>query len=192
MKTLTSTTTSLKRATLKSALVIVALVTLSGSAMAGGHRDYHGKHYDKHHYNGNHTDYARVISVKPIYETRRSYHSDYRYDDGYDYYDRGSSKKPLIGAIIGGGVGHALGNHKKSKRVGAAVGAVLGAAIASDASKKHRHHRYHDRGHYDYHKEIVGYKVKYRYNGRTYKTRTKYDPGRRIKVVVDVRPAHRY
>ncbi|MCV6606079.1 MAG: glycine zipper 2TM domain-containing protein, partial [Porticoccaceae bacterium] len=159
------------------------------SAMAGGHRDYHD---DRHHYRGNHVDYARVISVKPIYEKRRNYHSDYRYDDSYDYRHRGSSTKPLVGAIIGGGLGHALGNHKKSKRVGAAVGAVLGAAIASDSRKKHRRHNYHDSRHYDYYKEIVGYKVKYRYNGRIYKTRTKYDPGRRIKVVVDVRPAHRY
>ena len=37
---------------------------------------------------------------------------------------------------------------------------------------------------------VVGYDVAYRYNGRTYETRTDYDPGPSLRVRVDVAPEH--
>ena len=36
---------------------------------------------------------------------------------------------------------------------------------------------------------IDGYRVVYRYNGQKYATELPYDPGREIRVRVDVRPA---
>ena len=36
---------------------------------------------------------------------------------------------------------------------------------------------------------IDGYDVVYKYKGQRYSTRMPYDPGRRIKVRVDIRPA---
>ena len=36
---------------------------------------------------------------------------------------------------------------------------------------------------------IEGYDVVYRYNGQKYATRMPYDPGKKIKVRVDIRPA---
>ena len=36
---------------------------------------------------------------------------------------------------------------------------------------------------------IDGYQVLYRYHGQTYSTRMPYDPGKKIKVRVDIRPA---
>ena len=91
----------------------------------------------------------------------------------------------MLGAIIGGGIGNAVGNNKSSKRVG--------AAIASDLQKNSYAGRCHEP--YcddDYHHErrvIVGYDVKYRYHGKTCYTHMKHKSGRRIKVIVDVRPA---
>jgi uncharacterized protein YcfJ len=35
---------------------------------------------------------------------------------------------------------------------------------------------------------VVGYRVVYRYNGRTYETELPEDPGRSLRVQVDVRP----
>ena len=35
---------------------------------------------------------------------------------------------------------------------------------------------------------IDGYRVSYEYNGRQFTTRLPYDPGRKIRVRVDVRP----
>ena len=32
---------------------------------------------------------------------------------------------------------------------------------------------------------MIGYDVTYRYDGRTYRTRTPYDPGERLRVRVD-------
>ena len=40
-----------------------------------------------------------------------------------------------------------------------------------------------------YEEHIAGYDVTYRYQGRLYHTRTDYDPGRRIRVRVEVTPA---
>ena len=36
---------------------------------------------------------------------------------------------------------------------------------------------------------IDGYNVTYRYNGQKYRTRMPYDPGDRLRIRVDVRPA---
>ena len=44
---------------------------------------------------------------------------------------------------------------------------------------------------YQSHQEerIDGYDVIYKYHGRTYGTRTPFDPGKKLKIRVDVRPA---
>jgi uncharacterized protein YcfJ len=39
-----------------------------------------------------------------------------------------------------------------------------------------------------YEEELVGYDVTYRYQGRIFTTRTQEHPGKRIPVLVDVRP----
>lgn len=108
-------------------------------------------------------DYAKVVSVDPVYETyqvnkpvqhcydeqvkvRDDYHRDRRYK-------RHNSKTPeIIGGIIGGAIGNRIGKKGggKARDVATVVGAVLGGSIARDVKHKNRHRndRYYDD---DYH-----------------------------------------
>ena len=76
----------------------------------------------------------------------------------------------VAGALLGGAVGHELGHDSYSPGY---------------STLEHRCHTIND---YSEREEIVGYRVKYRYNGETFWTRTSEHPGRRIDVKVHVRP----
>jgi uncharacterized protein YcfJ len=150
---------------------------------------------------------ARVVKVEPQYQTvtysvpteqcRFERVPVYREDYGYQ---RRSYTAPIVGAIIGGVLGNAAVHGKSRKRVGTAVGAVLGASIGADVSRSR------DSGHrsrpVSYRQEQVcetvdevreehqlnGYEVKYRFAGETYVTLMDRDPGRFLRVRVDVTP----
>jgi uncharacterized protein YcfJ len=70
---------------------------------------------------------------------------------------------------------------------------MLGAAIGHGPVRRVESSRPVERceTRYRSHQEqrIDGYNVVYRYNGRKYSTRMPYDPGKSIKVRVDIRPA---
>ena len=152
---------------------------------------------------------ARVVHVQPEYETVsytvpteqcRLEEIPVHYDGGYRH-QRRSAAAPIVGAIIGGAVGNAVTRGKKDKRLGTAVGAVIGAGIGADVSRR-RAESYHYRTHPSYRTErvcelvdevreeqrVAGYRVKYRYAGETYVTYMDRDPGRFLKVRVDVTP----
>jgi len=155
------------------------------------------------YYDDSYTDSAKVIKVKPIYETievnepetdcwnERVYHPKHsRHNRNYG--------GMITGGIIGGLAGHQVGRGH-GKDVATVVGTILGAAIGDNIvhdSYRPRHHHRH--GHierrcetidnYTSRKELVGYRVKYRYKGHTYWTRTDEHPGDYIQVQVDVQP----
>ena len=150
-------------------------------------------------------DYARVISSEPLvrYVTvttpvRECWEEmEYYTVDRRAYGDGGGT---LLGAVIGGVVGHQIGSGRGNDAATVA-GALIGAAIGSDASS-HRRHEARDierrarpvrrcDTRYREHREerIDGYRVTYRYNGQKYVTEMPYDPGRRLRVRVDIRPA---
>ncbi|MBA1145551.1 glycine zipper 2TM domain-containing protein [Ectothiorhodospiraceae bacterium WFHF3C12] len=142
---------------------------------------------------------ARVIDVRPIYEvvrvpsrerecwteeieTRRP-----RHDDG---------ARTVVGAIIGGVVGHqiAKGSDRFERRAATAAGAIIGGAVGRDLAgrerggwREERHCRVTER--YREEERHAGYQVTYRYHGQTYTTELDHDPGRFLRVRVDVRPA---
>jgi uncharacterized protein YcfJ len=105
-----------------------------------------------------------------------------------------------LGTLIGGVVGHQLGNGHRDGKVATVGGAIVGAAIGNQigAQRDARYGQvvpiertvercnvvYRD----DFEEQIDGYRVTYVYNGREYTTRMPYDPGRRIRVDVNVRP----
>jgi len=152
---------------------------------------------------------ARVVNVTPRYETVsytvpteqcRVEQVPVRYEDGYA--DRGRSYTvPIVGAIIGGAVGNAVMHGKTKKRVGTAVGAVLGASIGADVARNRAAGRYPSRVSYRdetvcevvnevrEERQITGYEVQYRFAGETYVTYMDRDPGRYVRVRVDVTPA---
>jgi uncharacterized protein YcfJ len=101
----------------------------------------------------------------------------------------------LVGGIIGGVIGHQFG-----KGSGKDAATVAGAVIGANHAARHSGtaDRVVERTVYQtvcrtvvqtrYQERIDGYHVTYRYQGRLYRTRTSYDPGKRIRVRVDVTP----
>jgi len=151
-------------------------------------------------------DYARVLSADPViryvtvttpvqecWQETRQYSVERRPN---------TLGGTLLGAVVGGVVGHQFGSGR-GNRIATAAGAVIGATVGDSIVRK----RAYSRGYYGStrysepvqrcettyrtHEEerIDGYRVIYKYNGQKYATRLPQDPGRRIRIRVDVRPA---
>ncbi|OOZ36216.1 hypothetical protein BOW51_08190 [Solemya velesiana gill symbiont] len=145
------------------------------------------------------TDRARVIKAKPIYETVRVNHPEEQcwnervYHRGRSHSD--SYTPSIAGAIIGGAIGNQFGKGT-GKKVMTVAGAALGASVGNDLSKRHtRGYATTERrceivDHYTEQEELVGCKVKYKYNGKIFHTYTDHHPGKWIDVRVSVKPAH--
>ena len=145
-------------------------------------------------------DQAQVVRAVPVYETvnyavPRQVCSDERVQRGRAGY---SATGPVLGAVIGGGIGSVVTRQRDHRHVGTVIGALLGAAIGNDVSRRnaYRGTSYDDvrqvcRVEQDYRQErrLTGYDVTYRYAGETYTTQLDRDPGRTLRVRVDVAPA---
>ncbi|MDH3281753.1 MAG: glycine zipper 2TM domain-containing protein [Gammaproteobacteria bacterium] len=182
----------MKILTLVSGTVFLSMA-LSGAAYAGP-----GKH--KHNYS--YQEYARVIKVRPITEIvevstpRQECWTEHVTRHGHSH----TSYTPeIVGGIIGAAVGNQFGGGS-GRKVATAAGALLGGSIGRDYKYRRPHGGYHAytepvqrcETRHEYHSEerVVGYKVKYRYNGRVYHTRTDRHPGDRIPIRVNVTPAY--
>lgn len=154
-------------------------------------------------------DWAEVVDVDPIY--RDVHVSVPRQECRTEAYevpvrgrgaDRDAAGPMILGGLIGAVIGHQFG-HGGGRNVGTAAGAVVGAAIGHDAARR-RSDEYGARGYpavrtaerevcrtrYEERldREIDGYRVTYRYNGRDYRTQLPYEPGERLRVRVAVDP----
>lgn len=157
------------------------VVMFSQVSMAAGHGHY---------------DTARVLQVQPIYETVQVSHPSQRcWEEPVYHRGSGDSAVPMItGAIIGGAVGNQFGKgHGRDAMT--VAGLLLGGAIGNDIGRNSYSPGYETmerrcsvEDHYTTRQEVVGYRVKYSYNGHVNWTRTETHPGRYIKV--SVRPAH--
>jgi uncharacterized protein YcfJ len=108
--------------------------------------------------------------------------------------------RTLVGAVVGGVIGHQFGSGRGNEAATVA-GSIIGAAIGNDSAKRrygasHRTTEYarpvercETRMTSRQEERIDGYRVVYRYHGQKYETRMPYDPGREIRVRVDIRPA---
>lgn len=141
----------------------------------------------------------------------------YRRDDGgYDPYggyrrSTGSESGRTIATVIGGIVGAAVGSQVgggsaryATSAIGSMVGGMAGRQIYEQNQRQRDRDRvgtvrvcdpqpasggYNDGGYYSSNDRAVNaYDVTYEYAGRSYRTRTNYHPGDRIRVRVDVRP----
>lgn len=140
--------------------------------------------------------YGRVVSVEPVYRVA-TYARDHdscirRIDDERSY----NSRTPtLLGAVIGGAIGHHIGDRHGDPEVAAIAAGILGASIGRDVGRHLRESRrivvdgpcgaHRPR---EARREPVEYVVRYRYNGRLYRTRMDYDPGEWIALDVDIEP----
>lgn len=186
---------------MKRTLISIALAAVSGAALAAGFQDT-----------------AEVISAVPVYErvstprqecseeiervSRPVHRDEVVYRDSRDV--PAISGGTVLGAVIGGVVGRQFGNSSGGRDRGTAAGAILGGILGNqierDSYRDGRvvHREYGRTVDYrpvtqcrtvsDYRDEVRGYDVTYRYNGRDYRTRMPYDPGRTMQVAVDVRP----
>jgi len=137
-------------------------------------------------------DYARVIYARPIYDTVQvMVPQQHCWTETGAYPLRPGAG--LLGAIVGGTVGHQIGEGK-GKRLATAAGAVIGARVAIDNQQRRMAaygygqpvQRCETQQGWVSEQRIVGYNVKYKYNGRVFRTRTDYDPGSTIRIRVDV------
>jgi uncharacterized protein YcfJ len=86
--------------------------------------------------------------------------------------------------------------HGRGRDAATLAGTLLGGAIGHDLSDRHRHGEWIDaterhceiQDRTTYEERVIGYRVKYRYKGHVFSTRTKDHPGKRIPVGVGVIP----
>ena len=188
-------------------IAAVATLGFAGTAAADHKRNYQRTSVSTTTYasdrRGPQYDYATVISAEPIksFVTVTTPVRECYEDIEYYTVERerpGVGASTLFGAVVGGVIGHQFGSGRGNDAATVA-GTVVGAAIANDAAK-----RRYPASNLEYsrpvercrttmreHEEerIDGYRVVYRYKGQKYSTRMPYDPGRELRVRVDVRPA---
>ncbi len=124
----------------------------------------------------------------------------------------------IIGGLIGGVIGNQIGKRgSRGARNGATVaGAIVGSVLANEARgsdvARHRRHRQsnnqrfetrqpqrvvttrpvercRETTHTSYENRVQAYDVTYEYRGQSFTTRMKRDPGDRIELQVNVKPA---
>ncbi len=145
------------------------------------------------------THYAKVVSATPIYETVEINRPTQEcWDERVVRRRPGSHTGTIAGGILGGVIGNQFG-HGRGKAAMTVAGTLLGASVGHDISHNRGGRSYvtHERrcetvDHYVTEDRLVGYRVKYRYKGDIYMTRTDEHPGRRIPVEVSVKPANYY
>ena len=112
----------------------------------------------------------------------------------------------ILGAIVGGVIGHQFGNSTGGRDHGTAAGAVIGGLIGN-AAERDAEAGYQAASRdvvvdrvpvtrevqrcgtvADSRDVIVGYDVRYEYNGREFRARLPQDPGPEMPVNVEVRP----
>ena len=134
-------------------------------------------------YRGDRQEFARVIDSQPVYASTREECWNPR-TGSYEERERSRvGKGAAIGAIAGGVLGHQVDQGE-----GTAVGALLGGLLGHQIEKQERSDDL------DYSRcrtaadsgAVIGYDVRYRYQGNEYVTRMANDPGRRLLVGRDV------
>ena len=129
-------------------------------------------------------------------------YGDRRYPAGGN--EAGRTVATVIGGIAGAVLGSKVGDGS-GRYVGTAVGSMVGGMAGRSIYDNSQRNRQVQRGQVrvcdpvpvnddrygdDYYGDgrVSGYDVTYEYGGRTYRTRTGYHPGDRMRVRVDVRP----
>lgn len=190
---------------MKRPALVLALLSSSGSLLPVGnalafdnHDDDYGHHHRSEHmrsYNDETTAYAEVTRVTPIreeVEVRTPHQDCYNVEVQHD--GNNGNGGAVVGAVAGGLLGHAAGHNSNSRKLDTVAGAIVGAVAGKeltkdDGSAPTTEQRCETRDEVNYEDRTVGYDVTYRYFGHDYTTRMDHDPGDRIRVIVDVRPA---
>ena len=159
------------------------------------------------------TDRARVVAVTPINE-RIPVSREQCWNENVRSYeerrvtrtDTGAAIGPgtVLGAIVGGVAGHQVGSGRgndAATAAGAVIGGLVGnqidreqGRVGSGGSSTHVERVPVDRNVercrtvQEVREARVGYDVRYVYNGREFQTRMDRDPGRFLRVAVNIEP----
>jgi uncharacterized protein YcfJ len=132
---------------------------------------------------------ARVIESRPLYEAANGRDECWNPRAGHYEEVRGENKTRIgkgaaIGAVAGGVIGHQIDSGG-----GTAAGAILGGILGHQIERRNEDNPQDD---LDYSRcrtvsdggtnRVIGYDVRYEYNGREYVARMDHDPGRRLRV----------
>ena len=158
------------------------------------------------------TDSAPVVGVRAITERIPVNREECWSEKHRDYEERRITRQDngaqigagtVLGAIAGGVIGHQFGSSSGGRDRGTAAGAIVGGLVGNQIDR--------DRGDatadtveverrpvdrdvercrtiQEVREVASGYDVRYRYGGREFVTRMPFDPGRRVRVAVDVHP----
>lgn len=188
-------------------VVMFTVFTLGSASTLADHRHGGGKgqhgceQHKRTHYNqprqSRRQPYARVIDVQPVYRYYQepvSDHSCTTYEAEHNVYK--SHTATVLGAVIGGAVGHRIGDAHGDPTVAAVAGGLLGASVGRDVGHRVSYNRglrvegpCRVKQRQETRRQLVEYKVSYRYNGRVHHARMDHDPGEWVKLDVNVTPA---
>jgi len=142
-------------------------------------------------------DTAEVIQVEPLYravQVARPVNECWTERVAQGKPRQGVYAGTVVGAILGGVLGNRLIRGRGRMPVTVA-GTLIGAAIGQEVSAASRRapamgsvRRCRTVNRYEPRQQLIGYRVDYRYEGQTFTTRTRGNPGRFIRVRVDVDP----
>ncbi len=181
-----------KRHTLISTLTAATL--LAGSLAVAG--DAEARRPYREAPRGDYSDYATVVASTPIYEEVNSPRQEcWQEQAGYERERERSYGGAIVGGLVGGVLGNQVGKGT-GKAVATAVGAATGAIVGDNVNNS-GHAASASRPRYEercrtvdrWERRLTGYDVTYRYQGREYSALMPYDPGNRVRVVVDVKLA---
>lgn len=148
---------------------------------------------------------ARVIRAEPIYqivETRGRHHA-YPAESciiEHQTHQRRSSSGGPAGAIIGGAIGAQIGGSHGRDTESALVGAIAGSLIGGVIGHEISHNGQTTQREIIHrctpsrpvkpavHRTLIGYDVRYRYNGREFSIQTDQHPGRYVSLQVALKP----
>jgi len=185
---------------MKTSILIAALTVAIGLAPAA-----QAGHKWKSHADRSFLDDAQVVRVEPISRTvqisepqRECWQEEVHRPAGYGEASD-STDKVILGGIVGGVVGHQIGRGR-GNRAATLAGTLIGAAVGHDIAMKSARTVEEDRVDsvqrcrvtHDIRTEerIEGYDVTYRYRGEIFTARMPYDPGKRLRVQVQISPVY--
>jgi uncharacterized protein YcfJ len=159
-------------------LVVGAVVATAGGAVAGYRMLGHGD------------DYAQVVNVTPITKNVRTPRQDCHDQQVTEQAPTRDGKQvtgSVLGAVAGAVIGHQIGGGD-GKKIATVAGAAAGGYAGNRVQKRMQDGNtvttteQHCETVYDSHKEQVGFRVRYRLDGREDTVRMDHDPGNRIPV----------
>jgi uncharacterized protein YcfJ len=157
-------------------------------------------------------DRARVVSSHPVVEQIPIDREECWNDRVRGYEDRRVTRSDtgapigagtVLGAIIGGVAGHQVGSGRGND-VATAAGAIVGGLVGNQIDRNNAgppgrvtevervpvdRTVQRCRVVHEVREATVGFDVRYEYHGRQFTTRLPRDPGRNLRVEVEVRPA---